>query len=174
MQSSNLRRLPARLLVVLGLGLALTGCAGAGVTNEGASSSAAPQEAAPAIGVPVTDGDIEYTVNSVTCTEQPMDDGNYDPLPPDGQYCKVNVAATANANVGMFLGEITITTAQINGEVKPDVAAMLYAGTLQPDYIKKGQTLTGDVVFDIAKDDSVKTVALKETPLSEGVVVPVD
>lgn len=102
-----------------------------------------------------------------------MSDGNYSPLAPKGQFCKVNISVTALDDIGMFLGDVTITTANISGEVEPSIGAMMYAGTLNSDYIKKGQTLTGDVVFDIAVDDSVKTVLLKKSALTEGVVVPV-
>lgn len=63
---------------------------------------------------------------------------------------------------------------QRSGEVTPDVGAMMYAGTLNADYISEGQTLRGDVVFDIAADDSVATVLVKASPLTEGVVVPVN
>lgn len=153
--------------------ISLTACS----TSSGSTSGApgeAPEAVAPTIGVAVIDGDVEFVVNSVTCTEEPMDDGNFAPLAPDGQYCKVNVSATALDDIGMFLGDITITTAQISGEVTEDIAAMMYAGALKADYIDEGQTLTGDVVFDIAKDDSVATVLLKENPLSKGVVVPVE
>lgn len=127
----------------------------------------------PAIGVPVTDGDIEFVVNSVTYTDAPMEDGNYAPLAPKGRFAKVNVSATALAEVGMYLGDITVTTAQVPGEVTPAVGAMMYDGTLNPDYMHKGQTLRGDVVFDIAEGDTVTSVLLKANPMSEGVTVPV-
>lgn len=161
-----------RLSTVASIGviatLLLTGCAGASELTTSPT-----EDTVPGIGDTVTDGDIDFVVNSVTCSTDPMEDGNYDPLPPKGQFCKVNVSATATSDVGMFLGDITITTAQISGEVDPAVGAMMYDGTLNADYINEGQTLTGDVVFDIAVDDSVETVLLKENPMSNGVVVTV-
>ncbi|MFT4294021.1 MAG: DUF4352 domain-containing protein [Micropruina sp.] len=173
--------LAATLTLALGLGA----CSGPApeATQPVGTASTAPAETAPAsaktnttpkIGTPVVDGDVEFVVNSVKCTTDPMKDGNYSPLDPDGQFCKVNVSATALKNIGMFLGDITITTAQIDGEVTPDVGAMMYAGALKADYIKKGQKLTGNVVFDIATDDSVATVLLKENAMSAGVAVPVN
>lgn len=167
-------RNPVTLSAIAALALLLVGC------SPSASEDTTPEspkpvevEEAPGVGVPLVDGDVEFVVNSVECSTEPMSDGNYAPLPPKGQFCKVNVDATALADIGMFLGDITITTAQINGEVTPAVGAMMYAGSLTADYISEGQTLTGNVVFDIAADDAVATVLLKANPMTEGVVVPV-
>jgi hypothetical protein len=137
-----------------------------------AQGSGKQESAAPAIGVPVVDDGLQFVVNSVACSTEPMTDDTWAPLEPNGQFCKVNVSVTALTNIGMYLGDITITTAQVSGEIEPAIGAMMYEGTLNADYISNGQTLTGDVVFDIAVDDSVETVVLKKTALSDGISVP--
>lgn len=169
----------SRFTTLAGIGaislLLLTGCSAASDANTNSEEDAAAQvEKVPGIGDTVTDGDIEFVVNSVTCSTDPMQDETYAALPPTGQFCKVNVSATATKDIGMFLGNISITTAQLSDEVSPAVGAMMYEGTLRPDYIDNGQTLTGDVVFDIAVDDSVATVLLKKNAMSDGVVVTVE
>ena len=123
--------------------------------------------------LPVQDGEIEFVVHSVSCTTDAMSDDTFAPLPPSGQFCKVNVSATALANIGMYLGKITISTVNGDKDLTPPVGAMKYAGTLTADYIDKGQTLEGDVVFDIAIDDAVASVTLRENALTDGVTVPV-
>lgn len=160
------------IAAIVSSALVLTGCGAA----SGDSDSGAPTEeetSAPAgIGTAVTDGDVEFVVNSVTCSTDPMDDDQFAPLTPSGQFCRVNVSATALDDIGMFLGKITASTSS-EADVSPSVGAMMYAGTLSADYIEKGQTLTGDVVFDIPVEDTITSVLLRESALTEGVTVPV-
>lgn len=144
---------------------------GGSAPEAGVETEAPPAE--PGIGTPVTDGAIEYVVNSVTCSTDPMEDDTFAALAPSGQFCKVNVSATALSNIGMFLGVITVSTTS-EAEVTPAVGAMMYEGTLQADFIDEGQTLTGDVVFDIPVDDSITSILLKENGLTDGVTVVVD
>ena len=142
-------------------------------TSQAAPETSAPVEQEPAIGVPVVDDNVQFVVNSIKCSTEPMDDDKYAPLKPKkGEFCKVNVSATALSNIGMYLGEVTITTDKA-GDVSPSVGAMMYAGTLRADYIDKGQTLKGDVVFDVAKGDKITAVLVKKTALSDGISIPV-
>lgn len=164
--------IPVITLALLGL----TGCgASTAPADEGSGeeTTTAAEAEAPAIGAPVRDGDIEFVVNSVSCTTEPMSDDTFAPLAPSGQFCKINVSATALAEIGMYLGKITIDTVGGDEGVSPAPGATMYAGTLSADYIDAGQTLQGDVVFDVALDDSVASVVLRENPLTEGVRVPV-
>lgn len=134
---------------------------------------AVPETEAPTalgIGDVATDGDVDFVINDFFYTTEPISDDTYAPLAPTGQYAVANISATATSSIGMYLGEVTAIL-EDGSSVSPSVGAMMYAGTLNPAAIEDGQTLTGDVIFDIPVDATVVGFVLQENPLTDGVSV---
>ncbi|WP_448638683.1 DUF4352 domain-containing protein [Geodermatophilus sp. URMC 63] len=125
------------------------------------------------IGQPAADGDFQYVVNGVDCSQTQIGD-QYFNTTAQGQFCLVDLTIT---NIGSesqsFLGDnATLFNAQ-GQEFSADTEAAIYlenADSLYED-INPGNTLNTKVVFDVPAGMVPSSIELHDSMLSGGVTV---
>ncbi|WP_322758954.1 serine/threonine-protein kinase [Frankia sp. Cr2] len=144
--------------------------------SSSAAGSAAPSRSPSAkvgLGVPVRDGQLEFTATSVQC--------GVDQLKitlitrhPDGQYCLV--ALTAH-NAGSSTRNLSLAPQRLvdSAGADHDSSQLLSRAAFSEDIwgnISAGETASGTLVFDIPRDVTADHLELHDGPFSDGATVP--
>jgi hypothetical protein len=153
------------------------GSAAAGESATQESGDAVAQEstdtAAVSIGQPAADGDFQFVVNGVDCSQTELGD-QYFNTTAQGQFCLVDLTIT---NIGSesqsFLGDnATLFNAQ-GQEFSADTEAAFYLENADSLYeeINPGNALNTKVVFDVPAGMVPSSIELHDSMLSGGVTV---
>lgn len=148
--------------------------------SPGASSSPTPPPAEAAslakIGQAVRDGKFEFTVNKLTCGETSVG-SQYLNATAQGQYCRVNVTVKNIGNEAQTLSHSDQYAYNAAGQkFSADSTAAIYAdsGSANSTWyndVNPGNTVTGDIFFDVPKDVTPNTIELHDSAFSGGVKV---
>ena len=146
------------------------------VTSNDSTKKESKTETVAKKGEAVRDGKFEFTVNSVTCGKSSVGD-QYLNKNAQGQYCLVNVTVK---NIGTeaqtFDSSNQFAFDAQGAKFSSDSAASFYAnpqGSTFLNEINPGNSVTGDLVFDMPKDKQPVTVVLHDSAFSSGVKVNV-
>lgn len=137
-----------------------------------ASSTNAPSSAnAVAIGFPQEDGQLTFTVNSAPICGmiQIGSSGNY--LPAQGQFCKINVTVSNHSNIASDFFESNQKLIDANGaQYDASGSASIYTGDTNFDIssINPGNSITGNLYFDIPKGITPIYLAVHDSAFSNG------
>ena len=167
------------------IAIAVIASAGSGTkTNNSGSDTAkkntttenkAPQLAR--VGEPARDSKFEFTVTKFSCGETTVGTNQYLQKTAQGQYCRMSLTIK---NVGdkaqsLFSGDQKLVDNQ-NKQYSADDQATFYAapqGSSSTWYndINPGNTVTGDIIFDVPKDVTPVTAELHDSAFSGGVKI---
>ncbi|WP_322749106.1 MULTISPECIES: serine/threonine-protein kinase [unclassified Frankia] len=143
--------------------------------SSSATSSASPSQSPSAkagIGVPVRDGQLEFTVTSVQCGVDQLK-VTLITRHPDGQYCLV--ALTAH-NVGSSTRNLSLAPQRLvdSAGADHDSSQLLSRAAFSEGIwgnLSEGDTASGTLVFDIPRDVTVDHLELHDGPFSDGATV---
>jgi hypothetical protein len=166
--------IPAVLVI---LGIAFSGSGSDSGTSEESGSSEVTQEQSEetkaGIGTEVRDGKFAFVVNEVKCGISKVGSSTFN-AEAQGQFCKVSMTVS---NIGdepqTFFGSNQKAFDSAGREFTNDTAADLYDSDSQTwlKDINPGNSLTGNVYFDIPKDASLEYLELHDSAFSSGVKV---
>ena len=137
------------------------------------ASDAATADAAVGIGQPALDGDFQFVVNGVDCSQTTIGD-EYLSTQAQGQFCMVDLTIT---NVGSeaqsFLGDNAKLFNAQGQQFSADTEAAFYLQDSSSLYeeINPGNTLASKVVFDVPAGMVPTSIELHDSMLSGGVTV---
>lgn len=165
-------------LVVVG---GIAGAAGGGNksnTNSSSSSKAKTETKAETakIGTAARDGKFEFTANSLKCGEASIG-SQYLNKTAQGQFCRLNLTVKNIGNEAQSLDSSSQYLFNAAGQkYAADGTATLYAepsGASSTWYndVNPGNSVTGDIIFDIPKDQTPATAELHDSAFSGGVKV---
>lgn len=152
--------------------------------NDGAGSTGAKSETkqedtkqSSKIGEPARDGKFEFTVNSISCGETTVGTNEYLQDKATGHFCRLNLAIK---NIGdeaqsLFADNQKLIDDQ-GRQYSYDSTATIYAspndsGSTWFDQINPGNSVVGDILFDVPADASIVTAELHDSAFSGGVKV---
>jgi hypothetical protein len=144
---------------------------GGGSSSGGSTGGASTAK----IGVPASDGKFTFTVNSVQCGIPSVGDSSIGlEATAQGQFCKVNVkvANTGSESQSLFASnQYAYDTAGKKLSVSTD--AELYSQQTDVMFvdINPGNSVTGDLYFDIPAGDSITKFEFHDSAFSGGVSV---
>ena len=164
-------------LILVGI---IAGAAGGGnKTNNNSSgsnnkSTSTSKTQMAKIGEAARDGKFEFTVKSITCGK-PNVGSSYSTKTAQGQYCLLDVSVK---NIGseaqsLYSGNQYLYNAS-GQKYSADDTATLYAAPSSNSWyndINPGNSVEGEIVFDIPKDQTPVTAELHDSALSGGVKV---
>ena len=165
------------MVIVGGLAAAASGgssssSGGGGSSSGGSSSSSA---AAATIGQPAADGKFTFTVNTVQCGIPTVGDTSYGlGATAQGQFCKVNVTVANKGTESQLLSSDSQYAFDAKGskfstssdaEISSDQESVLFTD------INPGNSVTGDLYYDIPSTDSITKFEFHDSPFSGGVTV---
>jgi len=154
-------------------------------TSQNSTSTSTPKKttAKPAaklakIGEAANDGKFSFTVNSFKCGESSVGD-QYLNKTAQGQYCRMNVSVKNIGNQAQTLDTSSQYIYDATGKkFSSDSTATIYAApsSNSPWYaeVNPGNTITGDIIFDVPKDTTPVTAELHDSALSGGVKVSLE
>lgn len=183
--------LPLALILIVGISQAMNGgggdsgsAAGDGDTvsqspsdsqSETATESPSPEQAG--IGTSVVDGKFSFTVTNVECG---IDSVGNDVLGAEaqGQFCIISLTIenVGNEPQTMFADNQKLFDAK-GREFSPDTSSMIYmegGSDAWLSEINPGNTLTGELLFDVPKDASLDYIELHDSAFSDGVEVSLE
>lgn len=139
---------------------------------------AKPKEAMAKIGTPVRDGKFEFTVHSIKCGEKQVG-GQYVNQKAQGHFCRLNLSIK---NIGNEAQTIDSSSQYLfntkNQKYEADLSATIYASSSPDsstnawyDNINPGNTVKGDILFDVPKGVTPVTAELHDSAFSGGVKV---
>jgi len=141
-----------------------------------AAPAAPPAPAAPGLNASVRDGKFEFVVTKVDCGKSQV---GKDPLTKkaQGQFCLVSLTVKNVANESQTLDAGSQRAMDAQGrKFSADSAAGIYLGDQGNTFltpINPGNSVQGQVVFDIPKDVKIVRLELHDSPFSQGVAVAV-
>ncbi len=146
-------------------------------STSSTTKTASQQPQLAKIGQPARDGKFEFVVNSLKCGETTLSDsfGNVEATA-QGQFCRVNISVKNISTVPYSFDE----TAQYLYGSSGSKYSLSTEGTIwaQPsdqdpwgNDINPGNTLTGDLMFDVPKGVTPTTAELHDSATSGGVKV---
>lgn len=148
-------------------------------TNSDQPSSGQKQEVKATtakVGQPARDGKFEFTVNTIRCGETTI--GNqYLNKTAQGQFCRLNLTVKNIADVAQSLDGSSQCLFNATGQkYAADTTATFYtepsnASTTWYNSVNPGNAVTGDIIFDIPKDQVPATAELHDSAFSGGVRV---
>ncbi len=144
-------------------------------SSAAGSASPSPSQSPSAkagIGVPVRDGQLEFTVTSVQCGVDQLK-VTLITRHPDGQYCLV--ALTAH-NVGSSTRNLSLASQRLvdSAGSDHDSSQLLSRAAFSEGIwgnLSEGETASGTLVFDIPRDVTVDHLELHDGPFSDGATV---
>lgn len=161
--------------VVIGGIFAITG--GKSKTDTASASTptaAAEAEPAPAtIGTPVRDGDFEFVVQSVQPGQTKIG-GDILNTKAQGEFVVVTIKVTNSSNEAQsFFGSNIKARDAANREFEADSTAAIYLPDSKSLYEKlnPGNSVTGQLVFDVPAGTKLSTLELHDSAFSDGVLV---
>lgn len=122
------------------------------------------------------DGKFEFVVSKVDCGHSQVGTA---PLvkKAQGQFCIVSLTAKNIGNDSQYLDAGSQKAMDAQGRnFSADGGAGIYLGDQGNTFLNQinpGNTVKGEVVFDIAKDVKITKLELHDSPFSSGVVVSV-
>lgn len=129
------------------------------------------------IGQPAKDGKFEFTVNKISCGETSLSDGfgNVEATA-QGQFCRMNVSVKNIGNQAQSFDETAQYLYDTSGKkYSIDTTATIWAQPTEQspwgNDINPGNTLTGDVMYDVPKAVTPVTAELHDSSFSGGVKV---
>lgn len=142
-------------------------------SNSGSSNKATLAK----LNEPARDGKFEFTISKVSCGETKVGTNQYLTKTAQGQYCRVSMSVKniGNQAQGLSSSDQKLVDAQGN-EYSADDTATLYAapeGATSTWYnqINPGNSVSGDIIFDIPKGVTPVTAVLHDSSFSGGVKV---
>lgn len=143
--------------------------------SSSSSKSDSKQPTAIKVGEAARDGKFEFTVKSIECGKPSVGTNQYLTKTAQGQYCLLNVSVK---NIGdekqsLFSANQKLLDAA-NKEYSADDTATLYAapqGSSWYSDINPGNSVEGQIVFDVPKDVTPTTAELHDSAYSGGVKV---
>ena len=168
------------VLVVLGV---VGGAMGGGSTptadnNKSASSSSNKnkEESMPKIGQAARDGKFEFKVSKIKCGETKVGD-QYLNEKAQGQFCRLtlNIENISDEAQSLFSNDQKLIDSK-GREFAADDTATIYAssggsGSTWFDEINPGNSVKGDIIFDVPKGAKITTAELHDSSFSGGVKV---
>lgn len=172
------------ILVVLAI---IGGIAGGGKPSSSTASSSDSKstettasgkkaETIAKIGESARDGKFEFTVNSAKCGETSVGTNEYLQAKAQGQFCRVNMSIKniGNEAQSMFADNQKLVDSA-SKEYSYDSEATIYAapsgGSTWYDQINPGNSVTGDILFDVPAGVTPVTAVLHDSAYSGGVKV---
>jgi hypothetical protein len=170
------------VLILIGIIASATNSSKSNTTGNAAKSSSPAKPATKAttakIGQAANDGKFAFTVNSVKCGETSVGD-QYLNRTAQGQYCRLNVTVK---NIGdkkqSLAGSDQYLFNAAGQKYSADDTAGFYAqatgssgGSTWYEDINPGNSVTGDILFDIPKDQTPTSAELHDSAFSGGVKV---
>ncbi|MEJ5867136.1 DUF4352 domain-containing protein [Pseudokineococcus sp. 5B2Z-1] len=125
------------------------------------------------LGAPARDGDFEFVVNGVECGETSIGD-EFLSTEAQGQFCIVAMSITnIGDSAGTFFGDNTYLLNEAGQQFSADTEAGIYLGDADSllSEINPGNTLDGQVVFDVPSDMTPTAIELHDSAFSGGVTV---
>lgn len=178
-----------KVLTVVGviIVLAIIGSAGgskdkaqqsASSTGSASKTSVTKSEEAttPKINQPARDGKFEFTVTKITCGEKTIGTNQYLQKTAQGQYCRLSLTIKNIGDKAQPLFSNDQKLAANGKEYSADDTATIYAapeatsGTWY-NSINPGNTVSGDILFDIPADVTPIIAILHDSSLSQGVTI---
>ncbi|HZM64070.1 MAG TPA: DUF4352 domain-containing protein [Candidatus Saccharimonadales bacterium] len=163
--------------VVIGV---IAAAAGGGKSNTPTSSNSATKSSDAAstakLGQAARDGKFEFLVNSVKCGEVSIG-SQYLNKTAQGQFCRLNLTVKNIGNEAQSLDSRSQYLFNAAGQkYAADGTATLYAepsGASSTWYndVNPGNSVTGDIIFDVPKDQTPATAELHDSAFSGGVKV---
>ncbi len=138
--------------------------------------AAPPAPAAPGLNASVRDGKFEFVVTKVDCGKSQV---GSNPLvkKAQGQFCLVSLTVKNVANESQYLDGGSQMAMDAQGrKFSADSTAGIYLGDQGNTFltpINPGNSVQGQVVFDIPKDAKIVKIELHDSPFSQGVAVAV-
>jgi hypothetical protein len=172
---------PIGLVVLIGLGQAVGGGGGSSsdnsATDTSSSDSAATEETTdgrPGIGQSAVDGAFSFTVKTVECGIESVGNDTFGEEA-QGQFCLISLSIE---NIGdeaqtMFADNQKLFDTE-GREFSADTGSMIYLENGADAWLSEinpGNTLEGQILFDIPKDATLDYITLSESLFSGGVEV---
>lgn len=129
------------------------------------------------IGESVRDGKFEFVVKSVKCGETTVGTNEYLQDKATGQFCRVSMSIKNIGNEAQSLfGDNQKLLDNQGREFSYDSTATIYAssddsGSTWFDQINPGNTVEGDLIFDVPTDVEIASAKLHDSAFSDGVEV---
>jgi hypothetical protein len=147
----------------------------AAASKTPAKTTSKPEAKLAKIGEAANDGKFSFTVNSFKCGETSVGD-QYLSKNAQGQYCRLNISVKNIGNEAQTLDTDSQYLYNASGQkYSSDSTATVYAApsSNSPWYasVNPGNTITGDILFDVPKDSVPITAELHDSALSGGVKV---
>lgn len=163
-------------LILIGVVAGAGGGSKKASNSSTASTDTATKSASVAkIGESVRDGKFEFTVASIKCGETSVGTNQYLTKQAQGQFCLLNVTVK---NIGSEAQTFDSSSQYLfdgaGAKLSADSSASLYAnpeGSTFLNQINPGNSVTGIVVFDIAKGVTPVSAELHDSAFSSGVKV---
>lgn len=159
------------VVAILGVGLFTLVRGRSGADPAGAGTTAAAAQ----MGQAATDGGLQFMVSGMKCGAKTVG-GDLLGRQAKGEYCILDISVQ---NVGggarKFATMPQKASDSTGAEYTADSVAGTYANTDQPKFladIAPGDTVSGELVFDVAPGSKLTTVELHESMTSPGVRVP--
>jgi hypothetical protein len=168
----------AIVAIIVFLGIIGAASSGGNTTEKAADvstkTSSEPESTTAGIGQPARDGRFEFTVNSIKCgvTTAGKD---FLTKSAQGQYCLLNVTVKniEDQSQSLFSSNQYLFDGQ-NRKFTADDTAGIYAspqGSSWYSEINPGNSVTGDIYFDVPKDAEVVSAELHDSAFSGGIKV---
>ena len=152
------------------------GTSDTGTSNTSAKSDTSSSvEAAPGIGTQVSDGKFTFVVNAVKCGVATVGESFLE-VKAQGQFCivDVNVANTGNESQSVDISSMYLYDAADRKFSTTSSAMLSMEGSdLWLTDINPGNSIEGQLIFDLPKDASPVSIELHDSMFSDGVTVKV-
>lgn len=155
---------------------------GSGGTNKQTSKSSEQKkesatEQTAKIGEAARDGKFQFTVSKFSCGESVVGTSQYLQKTAQGQYCRLSLGIKNIGDRAQSLLSNDQKLIDVNGkEYSADDTATLYAapqGSASTWYneINPGNSVSGDLIFDVPKDVTPNSAVLHDSSFSSGVKI---
>lgn len=146
--------------------------------NKDEADKAEPTEQTTKLGQPVRDGKFEFVVNKLTCGEKSVG-SQYASATAQGQYCRVNIRVQNIGDQAQTLSHADqYAYSADNKKFSADSTAAIYSTSSSDassnawyNQINPGNTVTGDLFFDVPAGVTPTKVELHDSAFSSGVTV---
>lgn len=147
--------------------------------NNSSSSSSKDKKSAETvakIGEPARDGKFEFTVTKINCGEKSIGD-QYLNKKAQGEFCRVSLTIKNIGNEAQSLSSSDQKLVNSQGqEFAADDTATIYAssngsGSTWFDQINPGNSVKGDIIFDVPAGTKITAAELHDSAFSGGVKV---
>ncbi|NMO49972.1 DUF4352 domain-containing protein [Actinoplanes sp. TBRC 11911] len=159
------------VVAVLGVGLFTLVRGGSDADPDAAGTTAGAAQ----MGQPATDGGFQFVVSGMKCGAKSVG-GDLLGRQAQGQYCILDLSIKNVGGAARKLDTMPQKASDATGaDYTADAVAGTYANTDQPkflDDIVPGDTVTGELVFDVPPASKLTSVELHESMTSPGVRVP--